>query len=45
MTPPIILPKFLCCRCQHEWHPRKPERPVVCPRCKSAWWNKPRKTA
>jgi predicted Zn-ribbon and HTH transcriptional regulator len=32
------------CRCGHEWVPRnKDERPRVCPKCKSANWDKPRK--
>ena len=31
------------CRCGHEWAPRrfKDERPRVCPRCKSANWDRP----
>ncbi len=30
------------CRCGHEWVPRnKAERPRVCPKCKSANWDKP----
>ena len=33
------------CRCGHEWVPRnKGERPRVCPKCKSANWDKPRRT-
>jgi len=28
-----------CKRCGHEWNPRKPEV-IICPRCKSAYWNK-----
>jgi Zn finger protein HypA/HybF involved in hydrogenase expression len=31
-----------CRRCAHEWIPRK--LPVMqCPRCKSVYWNTPRK--
>ena len=34
------------CRCGHEWLPRvKGETPRVCPRCKSANWDKPKKGA
>jgi predicted Zn-ribbon and HTH transcriptional regulator len=29
------------CRCGHEWLPRDPtERPRVCPKCKSANWDR-----
>ena len=34
------------CRCGHEWLPRdftSVERPRVCPRCKSANWDRPYK--
>lgn len=35
-----------CGRCEHEWLPRnKEEVPRVCPKCKSDYWNKPRKNA
>ena len=36
-----------CDRCGHEWVPRdSPEsEPRVCPKCKSPYWNKPRKIA
>ena len=30
------------CRCGHEWLARKPERPRVCPKCKSPYWDQPR---
>jgi hypothetical protein len=31
-------------RCGHEWRPRDLGRdPEVCPKCKSPYWNKPRK--
>jgi hypothetical protein len=32
-----------CTRCGHKWYPRTPERPRVCPKCKSPYWDKPRK--
>jgi DNA-directed RNA polymerase subunit RPC12/RpoP len=44
---PITVMGFKCDRCGHEWVPRALEQeqePKVCPGCKSAWWNKPRKT-
>ncbi len=32
------------CRCGHEWLPRdKDEKPRVCPKCKSANWDRPKK--
>jgi predicted Zn-ribbon and HTH transcriptional regulator len=37
---------YRCERCEHEWIPRdKDEEPRVCPKCKSPYWNKPRKSA
>ena len=33
-------------RCGHEWIPRhKDQEPRVCPRCKTPYWNRPRKAA
>jgi predicted Zn-ribbon and HTH transcriptional regulator len=32
-----------CRRCGHQWIPRKPERPPVCPKCYSAKWDYPDK--
>ena len=35
---------FRCERCGHEWIPRhRDEEPRVCPKCKSPYWNRPRK--
>jgi predicted Zn-ribbon and HTH transcriptional regulator len=42
----IKLWGFRCERCEHEWVPRNVEdEPRVCPKCKSPYWNKPRKEA
>lgn len=30
------------CRCGHEWLTRSQDRPRVCPKCKSANWDKPK---
>ena len=30
-------------RCGHEWITRTEEAPVVCPKCKSPYWNMPRR--
>lgn len=36
------LPTYKCLRCKHEWIPRQLD-PPTCPKCKSAYWNKPKK--
>jgi predicted Zn-ribbon and HTH transcriptional regulator len=42
----ITVTGFRCERCGHEWVPRKEdEEPRVCPKCKSPYWNRPRKDA
>tara|TARA_Y100000310_G_scaffold284286_1_gene306973 strand:+ start:153 stop:299 length:147 start_codon:yes stop_codon:yes gene_type:complete len=39
----IKIKGYQCERCKHEWVPRnKEETPIICPRCKSPYWNKPR---
>jgi len=30
-----------CERCEHEWITRTEELPIVCPKCKSPYWDKP----
>lgn len=42
MTKVPVAPSLKCERCGHEWAPRKAEV-VVCPRCKSPYWARPRK--
>ena len=33
-----------CYRCGHEWRPLNVnEKPVVCPKCKSPYWDRPRR--
>lgn len=41
----IKLTGYQCDRCGHEWTPRlkTEEEPAMCPKCKSAYWNKPRR--
>lgn len=42
---PITVMGFRCERCNHEWIPRDVEQePAVCPKCKSPYWNRPRKS-
>lgn len=38
----IKLNKLKCCRCKHEWIPRK-EEVRICPKCKSPYWDRERK--
>ncbi len=33
---------FKCLRCGHDW-PSEQERPTICPKCKSPYWDKPKK--
>ncbi len=30
-----------CERCEHEWITRSEDVPIVCPKCKSPYWDKP----
>lgn len=39
----ITLKGYKCERCGQVWVPREHERPRVCPKCKSAYWDAPRK--
>lgn len=41
----IELRGYECDRCGHTWFPRFKiqEEPTICPKCKSAYWNKPRR--
>jgi len=34
---------YSCDRCDHEWVPRiiVDEKPALCPKCKSAYWDRP----
>lgn len=41
----VTLPILHCLRCGHQWVPKMDWTPRVCPRCKNAWWNKPRTVA
>ena len=45
VNPYILIKGFRCYRCAHEWRPRNLEtKPAVCPKCKSPYWNKPKKS-
>jgi len=42
---PITVMGYRCERCTHEWIPRgdSDRGPAVCPKCKSPYWDRPRK--
>lgn len=41
----IAVMGYSCDRCAHQWVPRRNGRdPVVCPRCKSPYWNRPKRS-
>jgi len=37
------MEKDKCERCGHEWYRRRPEKPIVCPKCHTPYWNIPKK--
>jgi predicted Zn-ribbon and HTH transcriptional regulator len=39
----ITLKGYKCERCLHVWVPRENGRPRVCPKCKSAYWDRARR--
>ncbi len=39
----VKLSGYRCERCEHEWFPRNRKEPLVCPKCKSPYWNKQKK--
>lgn len=42
----IEVEGYECSRCVHQWVPRNKERvPRVCPKCKSPYWDRPRKVS
>ncbi len=45
VMPRIQIPGWRCERCSHVWTPRRKSNtpPTVCPKCKSPYWNTPRK--
>jgi hypothetical protein len=41
---PITVMGYKCERCGYEWVPRdEKQEPKVCPKCKSPYWNSPKK--
>lgn len=44
--PKLLLWGYRCERCGHDWLPREQEQePRVCPKCKSPYWNQPRRVS
>lgn len=39
----MLMEKRICLRCDHGWYPRKEGASVQCPRCRSPYWNIPKK--
>lgn len=35
----IVVEGYVCERCNHKWIPSKKEKPIVCPKCKSPYWD------
>ena len=38
----IKLFECKCERCEHKWITRNQEIPIVCPKCKNPYWDKPK---
>jgi len=39
----IMLKGYVCERCNHKWVPRDKQKPLVCPKCKSPYWDRKRR--
>lgn len=40
----VTFDGYRCARCEHEWVPRKGgNTPRICPKCKSPYYNRPRR--
>lgn len=42
--PEVMLRGYNCTRCNHVWVPRDEGKPLVCPKCKSPYWDKIRQS-
>ena len=38
----ILIKGNKCYRCSHEWTQREEDKPRICPKCKSPYWDKPK---
>lgn len=43
MQKTITLPVWTCKRCNHEWIGKSQDKPTICPKCKTPYWDRPRK--
>ncbi|MGO9646140.1 MAG: hypothetical protein ACLPY5_15520 [Candidatus Bathyarchaeia archaeon] len=39
----IEVEGYECTRCGHQWIPRSDDHPTICPKCKSPYWDRPKK--
>lgn len=39
----IRMMGYRCERCGHEWVPIREQAPATCPKCKSPYWDRPRR--
>ena len=45
MSPKVKVDAWECERCGHIWKPRSEEKPKVCPKCKSPYWDRAKKAS
>ena len=38
----VLIEGNRCYRCGHTWTQRDEEKPRICPKCKSPYWDKPK---
>jgi len=39
------IQQWTCLRCGYQWWPRSPGKPMACAKCKSFYWNRPRRVS
>jgi len=37
-----LVTEYSCERCGHKWIPRNKCKPIICPKCKSPYWYRPK---
>lgn len=43
--PRTTVKGYKCERCNYAWVPRTERKPLTCPKCRSPYWDKPRRLA